>query len=217
MRVAGWCGVAFVVLSFVIVGLSPFWPPAGACAAEVVAYYRDHRMPFLIGNLTAIAAAVPSFGQIGGLCLVIKRGEGDDGWLWIAVLGSALLAHAVGAVALVAYQTVPFQLDAGQEAVAKGLNDFAGITFASFLVLLSGFVGFSSWATFTTRALPRWFGMLGVVVAALCLLGCAGALTVDPRWLAGGGIFCASVTCLFFVWCAVLSVLFLRWPLPKAA
>src|SRR4051812_39181224 len=110
MRMAAWGGFLFVVLSGVIVVLSPFWPPLGASTAEVVAYYREHRVPFLIGNFLAIGAAVPSFAQIAALCLLIKKAEGERGWLWLAVFGAALLAHAVGALALIAYQAVPFEL-----------------------------------------------------------------------------------------------------------
>ena len=212
MRIPGWSGVAFVVLSCVIVVLSPFWPPLGASTAEVVEYYRGHRMPFLVGNLIAIGAAVPSFAQIAALCMLFKRAEGDSGWLWMAVLGSAVLAHAVGALALVAYQVVPFELDAGNELLAKGFNDFAGVAFGCFLLVLSGFVGFSGWATLKTGALPRWFGLSAIPIALLCLHGSAGALTTEPRWLAGGGLYSATVTSLFFLWCAVLAVLFLRMP-----
>ena len=217
MRIAGWSGIAFVVLSCVIVVLSPFWPPLGASAAEVVEYYRAHRMPFLIGNLIAIAAAIPSFAQIAGLCMLIKKAEGESGWMWLAVFGAALLAHAVAAVALIAFQVVPFSLDAGQEAVAKGMNDLAGVAFACFILILTGFLGFASWATLKTKVLPRWFSMSGLAFAVACLFGSAGALTSEPRWLAGGGIFCATVTCLFFVWCGVLAVLFLKMPEPATA
>lgn len=212
MRIAAWGGFLFVICSGAIVVLSPFWPPLGASTAEVVAYYRDHRVPFLIGNLLAIAAAVPSFAQLGALCGLIKRAEGERGWLWLAVLGSALLAHAVGGLALITYQVVPFELDVGQEAVARGLNDLAGVAFASFLIVLTGFVGFTGWAVLETRVLPRWFGLACIPLAVACLHAGGGALTTEPRWLAGGGLATTGVTSVFFLWCAVLSVLFLRRP-----
>ncbi len=210
MKIAAWCGITFVLLSGVIVVLSPFWPPLGASTAEVVSYYREHRIAFLIGNFIAIGAAVPSFAQIAALCMLIKKAEGEHGWLWLAVLGAALLAHAVGAMALVAYQVVPFELGAGQEAVARGFNDFAGVAFASFLLIVTGFVGFTSWAVLSTECLPRWFGLSGIPLAVFCLHASGGALTSEPRWLAGGGLASAAVTSLFFLWCGALSVLFLR-------
>ncbi|MFT3713883.1 MAG: hypothetical protein QM817_39995 [Archangium sp.] len=212
MRVPAWFGFLFVILSGVIVVLSPFWPPLGASTAEVVTYYRDHRIPFLLGNLIAIGAAVPSFVQIAALCMLIKKAEGEGGWLWLAVLGSSVLAHAAGSIALIAYQVVPFELDAGQEAVAKGFNDFAGVSFACFLLILTGFVGFTGWAVLKTECLPRWFGLSTIPLSVACLHASAGALTTEPRWLAGGGLASAGVTSVFFLWCAALSVLFLRLP-----
>ncbi|MFT3839274.1 MAG: hypothetical protein QM723_19990 [Myxococcaceae bacterium] len=212
MKTAGWAGVLFVVLSGVIVVVAPFWPPLGASAGEVATWYREHRMPFLVGNYLAIAAAVPSFVQLAALSMMIKRAEGEGGWLWIAVLGSVLLAHAAGAMALTAYQTVPFELGAGQEAVAKGLNDFAGTSFATFLCALSGFCLFNSWAVFKTGVLPRWYGGLGVPLVPLCLFASLGEIWSEPRWLAGGGLLTTAVTGLFFWWCGVLAVLMLRMP-----
>ncbi len=50
-RFAGWCGVAFFVLSSVIVVVSPFWPPLGASAAEIVTYHRAQSASFSGGQL----------------------------------------------------------------------------------------------------------------------------------------------------------------------
>ena len=212
MRAAGWGGVLFVVLSGAIVVLSPFWPPLGAPADVVVDYYREHRMPFLVGNYLAAAAAIPSFLQIGGLVMLIKRAEGERGWLWIAVLSSVVLAHAVGALALAAYQVVPFELGPGQEAVAKGFSDFAGVAFAFFMAVLSAFVALTSWAVLETRVLPRWYAFLGVPIAGACLAGSLGSIWSEPAWLAGGGILDATATSAFFLWCLILALLFLRMP-----
>jgi hypothetical protein len=208
-RLAGWGGVLFVVLSGVIVVVSPLWPPLGAPAAEVVAYHRAHRLPFLIGNYLAIAAAAPSFFQLAYLARLVRRAEGDDAWLWIGVATSGAVAHAVGAAVLIVYQAVPFELEPGQEAVAKGLSDLAGVGFACFLLALVGFVLVTSWAAYATRALPRWYAHLGVAVAALALAGSLGAIWT-PTWLAGGGVASCVAVSAFFGWSLVLSLLFLR-------
>src|SRR6185369_3766701 len=107
MRAAGIAGIIFFVLSGAIVVLSPFWPPLGASMVDVTQYYLHHRTPFLVGNYLAVAAAVPSFIQIAYVVMLFKRAEGESGWLWLTVLLSALFAHALGAVALLAYQAIP--------------------------------------------------------------------------------------------------------------
>jgi hypothetical protein len=212
MRLAGWCGIAFVVLSGVIVVVSPFWPPLGTSASEIVAYYRVHRMPFLWGNAIAIAAALPSFVQLAALVALFKRAEGDRGYAWIAVLCAAIFAHAVGVIALIAYQTVPFLLDVPP--VAKACSDFAGVAFGCFLIALAGYVGLTSWATWKTRALPGWYAWLGVPIAGASLIGSLGAIFDQPAWLAGGGLLTTGIVGAFFAWCGVLAVLFLRAPEP---
>src|SRR5688572_29857880 len=76
-RIAGWAGIAFFVLSGIIVAVASFWPPLGAGAGEIVTWYRAHRMPFLVGNYLAAVAAVPSFIQIAYLCMMVRRAEGE--------------------------------------------------------------------------------------------------------------------------------------------
>jgi hypothetical protein len=215
MRIAGWAGVAFFVLSGVIVVAAPFWPPLGASAAEVVTWYRAHRMPFLVANYLAMVAAVPSFIQLAYLCMLVRRAEGERGWLWIAMLGSATLAHAMGALALTVYQAVPFQLAAAQAAVAKGLSDLAGVAFAMFLTVLAGFLGVTAWALFATKVLPRWLAQATIPMAVVCFIGSFGAIWEEPRWLAGGGFFTAATCSTFFVWCLIVAVLFLRMKEPR--
>jgi hypothetical protein len=96
--------------------------------------------------------------------------------------------------------------------LAKAFNDLAGVAFACFLLLLSGFIGFIIWGTLKTGVLPRWYGLSGIPIALLSLHASAGALFTEPRWLAGGGLYSANVTGLFFLWCGALAVIFLRMP-----
>ena len=208
-KLAGWAGIAFVILSALIVVVSPFWPPLGAPAADVVAYYRVHRWPFLIGNYFAIAAVAPGFLQLAYLARLIQRAEGAEPWRWIAVLVAGVVAHAVGAAVLITYQVVPFETDPGQEAVAKGLSDLAGAGFALFLLTLLAFALTTSWAIYATKALPLWFAHFGILVALGSLVGSAGSIWTPP-WLAGGGLVSCAAVSTFFGWCFVLSVLFLR-------
>jgi hypothetical protein len=210
-KIAGWAGILFVLLSGVIAVVSPFWPPLGATAAEVVAYYPAHRLPFLVGNYLAIAAVVPGFVELAYLTALFRRAEGEKGWLWILVLGTGVAAHALGSAVLITYQVVPFETGPGLEAVAKGLNDLAGAGFALFLLGLLAYVLAASWATYATRALPRWYGHLGIPVAILSLVASLGAIWTPPG-LAGGGLASCVAVSAFFGWCLVLAVLFLRRP-----
>lgn len=214
MRTAGVAGILFVVLSAAVVVLSPFWPPLGTQMPQVVQYYATHRTPFLVGNYLAALAAVPSFVQLAALVGLLKRAEGDRGWLWVAVLSAALFAHALGGGALLAYQAIPFQLDVRQPGSAKALSDLAGSSFGFALIGAGGFAALTSWATFKTRALPGWFGLSGLLVALACFVASAGVVVTTPEWFAGGGTLTVAVTGLFLLWALALAVIFLRQPEP---
>ncbi|APR76137.1 Hypothetical protein A7982_01484 [Minicystis rosea] len=215
-KIAGWGGIAFAILSGAVLILSPFWPPLGASSAEVVTYYRAHRLPFLIGNYLAILASVPSLAQLAYLTRLFKRAEGDEGWLWIAVLSAGVIAHAVAAVVLTVYQVIPFALDPGQEAVAKGLSDLAGVGFALVFLPMLAFVLATTWATYATGVLPHWYGHLGIPVSVICLIGSAGSIWAPPL-LAGGGLISCVCVGVFVTWCFVLAILMLRGPATTTA
>ena len=211
MRIAGWSGILFVVLSGAVLVLAPFWPPVGASAESIVAFYAAHRSAFLFGNALAIAAAIPSFAQIAVLAMLIKRAEGPDGWRWLAVLAAAIVAHGVGAVALVAYQAVPFELGEGQLAIAKGLSDFGGLAFAATLLAMGGFAALTSWANSATRVLPGWVGAYGVIAAVVCVVcGGIGLMVSSVPLLAGGGLVECGALGLFCGWCLAISAVFLQ-------
>jgi len=202
LRLGGVAGVAFVVLSVVIVFAAPFWPPLGASAADVVAWHTAHRMPFLVGNFLAVAAAVPSLVQLAVVVALIKRAD-ERGWLWLAVLASAVLAHAVGATVLMVYQAIPFVLD--DAGAAKALSDLAGAGFALFLLPLGAFLSFTTWAIRRTRIFPAWLGHVGVALALVVFAGSVGAIVADGPLAGGGAVTAWSVTA-FFVWCLALSI-----------
>jgi hypothetical protein len=191
----------FVALSGVIVVVSPFWPPLGTAPDVVHAYYAAHRLPFLIGNYLALLAIVPSFLQIAVIVKRVQQAEGEGGWKWITVLSTAIVAHALGGLALVVYQAVPFD---------ERLSDLAGVAFATSLIGLGAFAAFTGWAITSTRALPGWSGWLGHPAAALCFFGSLGSIWSEPAWLAGGGLLSAAAAGVFFGWCLAVSIALLR-------
>jgi hypothetical protein len=200
-RLGGLAGLAFVALSGVIVVVSPFWPPLGTAPDAVHAYYSAHRLPFLVGNYVALLAIVPSFIQLAVMVRLVQRAEGEGGWKWITVLSTAIVAHALGGLALVIYQAVPFD---------ERLSDLAGVAFATSLIGLGSFAAFGGWAITSTRALPAWCGWLGYPAAALCFFASLGSIWSEPASLAGGGLISAAAAGVFFAWCLAVSVALLR-------
>jgi MFS family permease len=108
---------------------------------------------------------------------------------------------------------VPFELDAGQEAVAKGMSDLAGVGFALFQVVLFANIVATTWASYVTRIFPRWYAHLGVAVGALNLVGSLGSIWTPP-WLAGGGLFSCLAVGASVSWTFVMALLILN-PKPQ--
>lgn len=206
LRVGGYSGLLFVALSCVIIFAAPFWPPLGAAEADVAQWYVAHRTPFLVGNFLAVAAVVPSLAQLAVLVSMLRRAD-DNGWLWIAVLGAGLIAHAMGAGVLTVYQAVPFIADS--PASARALSDLAGAGFALFLLPLGGFLTFACWAIHRTAVLPRWLAYVGAPLALVIFVGSAGAI-VNEGPIAGGGVVTAWSVTVFFGWCLLLSIVLIR-------
>ena len=85
----------------------------------------------------------------------VRQAGGADGWWWIMLLGSAILAHAVGTVVLMVYQAVAVVATVGNESSAKALSDLAGMGFGYFFVTLVAYALVSGMAFLRTAVMPR--------------------------------------------------------------
>lgn len=211
LRVAGWCGIAFSLLSLIVLPFAFPPPPAlGASGAAFAAWYSEHRLGFLVGNYLGIAAFFPGFVQLAVLAARVRRLEGDGGWLSSLVLSTGVFAYAVFACSLVVFQLMPFLIAPRHEAAAEVMGTFGAIWFALDGLAALPFVLAVGWAAVSTGALPRWFANASWVAAALALVMSLGGLTVRPQWLAGGGPATGAGFIAFFAWTAALAVIFLR-------
>jgi hypothetical protein len=218
LRVAGFCGLVFSVLSLIVIPLvvtPPTPPPALGATAEVfAAWYAQHRGGFLIGNYLGIAAFTPGFVQLAVLAARIRAREGASGWMAPFVLASGTFTYAVFACSLVAFQALPFLVDPKASQAMLAMGTFGSVWFALDGLAALPMIVAVGWATLATQALPRWFAHLSWAVAALALLMSLGGLVDQPVWLAGGGTATFVGFVAFFVWTFVLGVVFLRLDRP---
>jgi hypothetical protein len=212
---AGFSGLLFVGLSLVIVAMVPPLPSLDKSAAEITTYYTTHGRLFLLGNYLATFAAVPSFIFFSFLVWQIKKNE-DEGWLWIAILMTTVIAHSVGAVDLIFFQMAAHLgangLGGGQSAAAeilKMVSDLACLGFGFFFIMQGALAIYVAWAIFKTRVfspLHAWLGLLTGVFSFLASLGTVqttGPLTI-------GGPVTTIGFLIFFVWIAGMSVAMMR-------
>lgn len=212
LRLAGWSGVLFVVLSCVIAVVAPRWPPLGASPDAIAAYYGAHGDAFLWGNWLAAVPGAPAFLVLAVLVAQLRRAEGEGGWLWLAVLGAGLAVHADGLVVLGLFQTVPFVSDAAGAGLA--VSHLANAGFGFFLIALGALQLFTGWAGQATTALPRWLSLGSLAGAPVSFLASAGSVKPVGHF-AAGSLATIVAFLLFIAWNVGLAVWWLRSPSPS--
>src|SRR5207253_811422 len=126
-----------VGLSVVIALVAPPWPPAGSPNHAITAYFALHRMPFLIGNYLAAVAVIPGVIQVAALA-ALARSRDEGGWLWLAMFGATLIAHASGVVVLANYQALAFlATSATDSGTAVVISELANVGFGFFVIALA--------------------------------------------------------------------------------
>src|SRR5215471_15709010 len=85
-RWGGIAGIVFVALTGAPLLIAPPPPPAGTPAADVVAFYTNHRNALLLSDWVAALGIVPSFVFLACVVAVVRESEGERGWLWLLSL-----------------------------------------------------------------------------------------------------------------------------------
>lgn len=207
-RLAGWSGIAFVILSAVFPVLAPLWPPAGASAAELHAYFSQHHAPFLVGNYLAVVASLPSFLQLGALAVLFHARVGLT-WKWVSAIIASSVAHAVGALVLAGFQATAFLARGEVSEAAHAAAELSNVGFGFFLVVLSGASFCLALAFVESKLVPAWLAWLGVPTAVLVLAASLGAIWPVGVFAAGGLVTVAAFS-LFCGWTMLTSVAILR-------
>ena len=170
----------------------------------VTAHGHVNRDQLLASDLLfALGLAVLTvFGA--GLYRIIRRAEGEDGWLAIASLASVVAAAGIFGAGTALFMVVAYRPDA-DPAVARAFWDAGWLAYNS-----AGF-GFVAWITIVViaalrhRALPPWTAWIGVQVALINLAGPfavrAGAGAFSPQ-----GWFALAVGLTFAVWLLTVSL-----------
>lgn len=212
-RIAGWCGIAFTILSLIVIPLtasgSSQLPALGGSAEGFARWYAEHKAGFLLGNYLGIAAFLPGFVQLA--VLAARFGYAEDRWLGGFVLATGTFTYAVLACSLVVFQVLPFLVDPASPQAMLAMGSLGSIWFALDGLAALPFLLAVGWATLATKdVLPRGFAKFTWVVMALALVMSLGGIWIEPAWLAGGGPATIAGFGAFFVWTGALAVVMLR-------
>ena len=179
--IAGIGGIAFGLL-LLAGGFLPGPPPnIGSNGTEVVAFYRQHGGAQQLGNFLIGLSTLGFFLLLPGLWTILRRLEGEAGFVTIAAPSAGIAAAALGLAGTAAFQALALAADGVQDPNVVALVEiFARMTrnFTYFPQAL--LIGLSSWVFLRAEGGVRWLGRAGMVVSALLLLGTLILFTSAP-------------------------------------
>ncbi len=211
-RAAGVVGVAFVVLIVIPFVVVPPPPGISVSPSGVVAYFRDHRAVLLpvgwLGILSFAAATV----LIAALTTLLRRAEGERGWLHLLFFGANLLSIALAVVLGALSQLLA--LDAGapgfDPGLAKALSDLADLGLAVFFAPTIVAWAAAAIVIRRTGVLPRWLGWWAGLLVVTSLIASTGAFVGTGPLAAAGPASLAGLALQIAWWLAASLVLILR-------
>ena len=202
--VAFFGGIA-VSLYLVAIALTPVQAPdSGSPGVEIVHYATDHRSQLLASFMLFAVGLAVVMVFAAGLYRIIRRAEGEDGWLAMASLASVVAGAGIFGAGTALFMVVAYR-PATDPAVVRAFWD------AGWLAYNTAGLGFSAWiaivavATFRHRVLPLWTAWIGVPVALIGFVGPfavkAGTGPFSPQ-----GWFALVVGFTFGAWLLAVSV-----------
>ena len=174
-RLVPFAGVAYVALMVVGIGMTNT-PDSTDPGSKVIAYYQAHHTRLSVSVFIFAYAALLTVVYYTSLASYLRR-AGADVLATATVVGGAVLALGllISAGASSALIDVRNHIDAGQaqtlNAVAEDLFAIAFFAGVALATLASGL------SMLRTRSLPKWLGILTVIVGV-------GALTGVGSWIA---------------------------------
>jgi hypothetical protein len=204
-RITGAAGLAGIVLVFVpIIALASLGEPAFvATREEVVAFFRNQAE----SSWADAAEAVLLLGVVTltlfivGLCMLLRRAEGEPPWrstvalVFGALFAASIFTNASGSAA----SNRAADIDPG---LAHFAFDMESIGFANAWVSLGSFAAFGGWAVLTTGVFRRWLGWL--MVASGVGLTLSRFVWTTDAWL--------LPYALFWIWVIAVCIRLLRKP-----
>jgi hypothetical protein len=204
-RYAPLTGVLFVLFTVagVLIGMSDSPSDFPGEVGEIVDYYEEDPGRIILGSWLGLIGGFFLL-WFGGSVRAYLRDVGQERLGTIA-FGGAVAAAAVGLLIDTANLAAAFRADeddAIDPATATALYDFANSAIGGALpIAIAAFVGATGIAVLRSGALPRWLGIVSLVIVL-------GLLTFFIAWM---------MTAVALLWVLVVSVLLYRAQTPTAA
>ena len=138
-----------------------------------------------------------------GLYRIIRRGEGENGWLAMAALASAVVGAGIFGAGTAMFMVVAYR-PATDPAVARAFWDAGWLAYNSAGFAFVAWIAIVTAATVRHRVLPPWTVWIGIPVGLINLVGPlavkSGTGPFSPQ-----GWFALVVGLTFAVWVLVVS------------
>lgn len=181
-RLAPLAGVVFTVLFAIGFLTGGSMPSTKATGEEVINHYKDSGKTFLAIFVLLIGAVL--FVFFAGVLRDALRTAGRE-WLATVAFGGGLV-YALGlAVFGMTQIALSDAADLGQPQVAQALNILDRDNFMPTVLGLAVVLLATGWHVLGSGALPRWLGIVSVVLGVLAVAGPAGILAflLFPLWV----------------------------------
>jgi hypothetical protein len=208
-RIGAYGGIGFVVCA-VVAAFIPGQPPAfDDSVSKIQSYFADRHTALNLSNLLTAVALILVFAFLGALRVRIARAEGEGGYLAQVFYGAGMVTIAV--VMVGAFLTVAMtQRIAGLQddgVVRAGfeityLLAFGGAAFTSAVMLAA-----ASTVILRTGMLAGWIGWLGMLGAAVNLVGGGAIMIQDTSGLTFLGLIGFLLFALWTVSICVVTLM----------
>jgi hypothetical protein len=204
-RATGGAGLTGIVLIFTpIIAMASLGEPAFvATREEVAAFFRNTAESSWAdaAGTVALLGLVALMWFMVGLCLLLRRAEGDPPWrsTMALVFGVLFAAYLVTDATWEAAGNRGSDIDPG---LAHFAFDMGNIGFANAWVSMGSFAVFGGWAVLTAKVFRRWLGWL--MVASGVGLTLSRFVWTTNAWL--------LPYALFWIWVIAVCIRLLRKP-----
>lgn len=191
MAVFGGISVGLYLAAFVLTPGNA--PNSDSPGVRIVHWASLHRTQLLASQLCFALALVVFMVFAAGLYHIIRRGEGQDGWLAMASLASVVVGAGIFGAGTALFMVVAYR-PATDPAVVRALWDGGWLAYNSSGFAFGAWIAIVATAALTHRVLPLWTAWIGAPLALISLVGPLAVRRGPVRSLRKAGLLWSSAS-----------------------
>lgn len=203
-------GIVFAVILLAGIFAVPAPPQPGDAASAIRAYYVEHAGGVRSSVLAQALAAVFFLLFVCWVARAVARG-GRAGVASQLTLGAGVLVLAATLAGMAVFGTLGFGVaESADPTLVRALFDLGNMALNVGDFVLAVLVAVPSAVGLRERFLPRWIGLLGLVVAAGWTVAGAAIVVREGAFAGPNGPYGMAVILGFLVWVVATSVALFR-------